>query len=94
MIDYSEFVAATINRQNVLSVERLTTVFKTIDQVSIYASKQDGNGVITVDELKSIFGNGKLPDEIWKQIMEEVDNNGDGELSFAEFQEMMLKLTI
>lgn len=85
-IDYSEFVAASINRQQVLSQKRLETAFKTIDK--------DGSGSLSVDELKQLFGGGKVPDEIWKQIIEEVDKNGDGQISLNEFKEMMLKLTV
>lgn len=57
-IDYSEFVAATINRSKLLSQDRLEKTFKAIDK--------DGNGSISIDELKLIFGNGLVSDEIWK----------------------------
>ena len=29
--------------------------------------------------------------DIWDDILKEVDVNGDGEISFAEFKEMMMK---
>lgn len=65
-IDYSgdlskwllEFVAASINRDQVLSRQRLEMAFKTFDK--------DGSGFLTVDELKEIFGGGRIPDDIWK----------------------------
>lgn len=41
---------------------------------------QDGSGSVTIDELKEIFGGGKLPENIWKEIIEEVDKNKDGEV--------------
>jgi calcium-dependent protein kinase len=31
-------------------------------------------------------------DDVWKDIIKEVDTNGDGEISFDEFEIMMKKL--
>ncbi|CAD8049302.1 unnamed protein product [Paramecium sonneborni] len=81
-IDYSEFVAASINRTKFLSQDRLSKTFKAIDK--------DGNGQISIDELKLIFGNGLVPDQIWKQIMHEV--NDKEEISFQDFSELMQNL--
>ncbi|CAK72710.1 unnamed protein product (macronuclear) [Paramecium tetraurelia] len=87
LIDYSEFVAATINKQKLLQQDILEQAFKAIDN--------DNNGAITVEELKHMFGAGnKIPSETWTKLMEEVDKNGDGVLSLQEFKEMMLKLQI
>ena len=33
-----------------------------------------------------------ISDENWKEILEEVDDNGDGEISFEEFKLMMRNL--
>lgn len=30
--------------------------------------------------------------DIWAEVVKEVDLNGDGEVSFEEFREMMMKL--
>ncbi|CAD8212165.1 unnamed protein product [Paramecium octaurelia] len=81
-IDYSEFVAASINRSKLLSQDRLAKTFKAIDK--------DGNGSISIDELKLIFGNGLVPDQIWKQIIHEV--NDKEEITFQDFSELMLNL--
>jgi len=86
-IDYTEFVMATMNRQKMLSKERLEAVFKLFDK--------DGNGYLTADELKEIFnpGNAKEIDEkVWTDLINEVDQNGDGKISYKEFKDMMLKL--
>jgi len=86
-IDYTEFVMATINRQKLLSKERLEAVFKLFDK--------DGNGYLTADELREIFnpGNAKDIDEkVWAELIKEVDQNGDGQISYKEFKDMMLKL--
>jgi calcium-dependent protein kinase len=41
---------------------------------------KDGSGFLTKDELRGIFGGGKIPDDVWNTIIGEVDNNGDGEV--------------
>jgi calcium-dependent protein kinase len=45
----------------------------------------DGNGKITIDELKAVFASGKAQkatQEVWKKIMADVDKNGDGEIDY------------
>lgn len=63
---------ATINRENLLSKLRLETAFKMFDK--------DGSGSLSIRELKEIFGGDKISDEIWREIIKEVDDNGDGEV--------------
>jgi calcium-dependent protein kinase len=84
-IDYSEFVAATLNRNQLLSRERLEAAFKVFDI--------DGNGTISADELKTILGRQKVyDDEMWAGIIREVDQNGDGVIDMREFCDMMLRM--
>jgi calcium-dependent protein kinase len=64
--------------------ERLVEAFKHFDK--------DGNGKISVKDIKKVFGAGgkKYGNEnIWKQIISEVDEDGDGYITFPEFQKMM-----
>lgn len=35
---------------------------------------------------------GNVDDTVWNQLVSEVDDNGDGQLSYSEFKKMMLKL--
>lgn len=54
---------------------------------------KDNSGYISADEVKEVLGMGKKIDEkIWNDIVLEVDINGDGEISFKEFKQMMEKL--
>lgn len=56
---------------------------------------RDNSGSISVEELKQLFGDSsKIPKEAWNQMLQEVDENGDGQLSLSEFKDMMLKLTV
>lgn len=85
-IDYSEFVAASLNKNKMLSRERLEAAFKAFDV--------DGSGTISADELKSILGkHHAYEDQIWMDIIREVDSNGDGVIDLREFTEMMLKMS-
>jgi calcium-dependent protein kinase len=86
-LDYSEWIVATMDKKKLLSNEKLEAAFNLFDR--------DGSGSISANEIKDVLGVGKNIDEkIWNQIISEVDNNGDGEISFEEFKTMMSKLLI
>ncbi len=83
-IDYTEFIAAAVEKTVLMSNENLRMAFNLIDT--------DGNGEISKEELKSVFGGGAVssrPEEIWDQIMDEVDDNNDGVIAFEEFETAM-----
>jgi calcium-dependent protein kinase len=84
-IDFTEFCLATVNHKKLLTQERLTQVFKMFDT--------DGSGTISRDEIKSFFSMSESGDDGFAQeLIEEVDKNGDGEISFSEFKEMMSQM--
>lgn len=81
-IDYSEFVMATMNEKNLASQNRLESAFKAFDK--------DGNGQISPAEVKMLLGGGGAIDEKQvEKIIAQVDADGDGEVSFSEFCDMM-----
>eukprot|EP00352_Strombidinopsis_acuminata_P004002 CAMPEP_0176397868 /NCGR_PEP_ID=MMETSP0126-20121128/45466_1 /TAXON_ID=141414 ORGANISM="Strombidinopsis acuminatum, Strain SPMC142" /NCGR_SAMPLE_ID=MMETSP0126 /ASSEMBLY_ACC=CAM_ASM_000229 /LENGTH=408 /DNA_ID=CAMNT_0017772431 /DNA_START=230 /DNA_END=1456 /DNA_ORIENTATION=- len=83
-IDYSEFVVAAMNEKTLVTNERLAAAFKMFDK--------DGSGIITSDEIKEVLGFGNdLTSEAVDKIVKQVDENGDGEISFEEFVTMMKK---
>lgn len=84
-IDYSEFVMASMNEKNMLTQEKLEAAFKMFDK--------DNSGLISVDEIKQVLSFGKhLDDSVVQTIVKQVDENGDGEISFDEFSKMMRNL--
>uniref|UniRef100_A0A0G4HAB5 Calcium-dependent protein kinase 1 n=1 Tax=Chromera velia CCMP2878 TaxID=1169474 RepID=A0A0G4HAB5_9ALVE len=84
-IDYTEFLVATLDRKAMCSKEKLESAFRTFDT--------DGSGKISSKELAHIFGVGdKMDQQLWEQIIGEVDKNGDGEVDLNEFKQMMVKL--
>jgi len=52
---------------------------------------KDGNGQISAQEIKAVLGVGKKfgNESIFDQIINEVDINGDGVISYEEFTVMM-----
>jgi len=84
-IDYSEFIMATMNEKKNISEEKLQAAFKTFDK--------DGNGTISADEVKEVMGLSNLDDSAIKDIIDQVDENKDGEIQFDEFCNLMKNLT-
>lgn len=73
---------ACANKESLLDDRQLKNSFGFFDK--------DGSGTVTVEELKEALGIGKNIDEqVWKDVINEVDENGDGEIDFNEFKAMM-----
>ena len=85
-INFSEFLTVNYKKDKLLSEETVEKTFQLFDI--------DGNGYITLDELKE-----SMPIEItskleWRELIEEVDKDGDNQISYDEFKEMMEKLIV
>ena len=84
-IDYTEFMAAAYQKDLLLSTENLQNAFKLFDE--------DGDGYISKEEIKKVFGGENVSaergDQTWDDIMREVDKDNDGKISFAEFEAAM-----
>merc|ERR1719150_1220553 len=86
-IDYSEFVVAAMNENQLTTNEKLQAAFKMFDK--------DGSGIISPEEIKEVLsfgGTNALSKEAIEAIVKQVDENGDGEISFEEFVDMMKKI--
>ena len=72
-IDYTEFVMATMEEQNLITDQRLKQAFELFDA--------DKSGALSPDEIKEVlcFDSGVDPEEV-DRIIAEVDENGDGEI--------------
>ncbi|GFR48541.1 hypothetical protein Agub_g10439 [Astrephomene gubernaculifera] len=83
LIDYEEFLAATINRSKLEREELLKQAFARFDE--------NGDGQITRQELFNALSDPSLgvdPKEI-DEIIEQVDLDGSGTIDFGEFAKMM-----
>ena len=80
-INYTEFLAATMNTQTFLREDYLKTAFQMFDQ--------DGSGKIDRNELHQLLAGDQFKDVYTQEQLEtaikEVDDNGDGEIDFNEF---------
>lgn len=88
-IEYEEFLRNIFNMQILLTKENLQLAFEAFDK--------DGNGVLTPDEIKDALGVLNDEDEdhenvVLKRILDSMDANGDGSISFDEFYDIMMKI--
>jgi len=85
VIDYSEFLAAALDRKQYLSEQACWTAFKVFDL--------DGDGRISLDELRKVLDNESVEEALGQDnaatLLKDVDQNGDGTIDFKEFMAMM-----
>lgn len=76
-IEYSEFLAATMDMNHAIREENILRAFQVFDK--------KGTGVISFAELTKIMGS----EEHAREVAGEIDLNGDGVISYEEFKAMM-----
>ena len=76
-INYTEFLAATVDRSKAYSKERIREVFDTFDK--------NHDGKLDLSELKNFLGGGQNSESVILGVLKETDTNGDGEIDFDEF---------
>nr|CAA89202.1 calcium-stimulated protein kinase [Chlamydomonas moewusii] len=82
--DYEEFLAATINQSKLEREDRLKIAFEHFDL--------DHDGSITHDELMQSLANLGINDAGIKEIIADVDRDGNGQIDYNEFCLMMRNL--
>jgi calcium-dependent protein kinase len=82
-IDFSEFIVAALREEELTSDEYLKNAFKMFDK--------DNSGLIHPHEIKKVLGfaENAITPEMMESIMKQVDANGDGEISYEEFCDLM-----
>ena len=84
-IECEEFVRAGIDKKLLKNKKELELTFEFLDK--------DKNGEISVEELKEVFGVESVEDEkILVDLMKSIDTDFDGQISFEEYYNMMLKI--
>jgi Ca2+-binding EF-hand superfamily protein len=85
---------AATNKGFLLTEQNLKNAFRMLDQ--------DSSGYITLREFKLLFGTLNLSENIWMKMIETVDDNSDGKvsfipilkISFEEFSNMMYAMRL
>ena len=81
-IDYTEFLAASMDQKIFMKEENLRHAFSYFDK--------DKDGLITVKELRNILQDTEaISDQELEEIIQEADSNSDGTVDFEEFLSMM-----
>ena len=83
-INFSEFITVNMEKEKVLNEKMLKNAFKIFDL--------DGNGYITIDELKETIPLEIQNNSQWIDIVKEVDQDGDCQINYEEFKFMMEKI--
>jgi len=85
VIDYTEFLAATLAKAQYLKEDVCWSAFKLFDK--------NGDGKISQDELKTVLQSDDIKEaagmDTISKLMQQVDTSGDGFIDFQEFMEMM-----
>eukprot|EP00933_Yihiella_yeosuensis_P082330 TRINITY_DN9617_c0_g2_i1.p1 TRINITY_DN9617_c0_g2~~TRINITY_DN9617_c0_g2_i1.p1 ORF type:complete len:508 (+),score=149.82 TRINITY_DN9617_c0_g2_i1:95-1618(+) len=85
VIDYTEFLAATLDRHQYMKEDVCWSAFRVFDR--------NGDGQISMEELNQVLGDKDIEDVMGTQaiaeLLREVDGNGDGYIDFKEFMQMM-----
>ncbi|CAK0828672.1 unnamed protein product [Prorocentrum cordatum] len=89
VIDYTEFLAATIEKRQYIQEDVCWTAFRVFDL--------NGDGKITPNEMRMVLNNGNVNSLVDVQatadVLKEVDKNGDGAIDFKEFMTMMRNMS-
>jgi calcium-dependent protein kinase len=90
VIDYTEFLAATIEKRLYIQEDVCWTAFRVFDM--------NGDGKITPNELRMVLNNGNMESVVdinaTADLLKEVDRNGDGAIDFKEFMGMMRGMSV
>ena len=80
LVNYTEFLAATVNQQMFYNKQNLLKVFAAFDK--------NGDGKIDLEELKEVMGAGNTDASI-RSMIDEADINKDGMIDIDEFMNHM-----
>ncbi|CAD8113683.1 unnamed protein product [Paramecium sonneborni] len=80
-VDFTEFISAALLQQQKITINNVKLAFRMFDI--------DGNGVISKQELESIFGGIEIDNQAWDDILQKCDRNQDGVIEEEEFVKLL-----
>ena len=81
-LEFEEFLRACLDQKKVLSDDNLLYAFNFFDK--------DYTGKISVEKIKANFIENSVKNEVFENILNEIEHNQDGEIDFLEFKNMMM----
>ena len=85
LISLQEFMMVTVNQEKFLTVQKLESVFRELDV--------DRNQRISLEELNVFLGQSPHVDkDLLRQAFEEVAPDGQDEITFPQFQQLITNL--
>ena len=82
-LEYTEFLRAAIDKENLLSEENLIKTFQAIDIT--------GDGVVTYSEFEASFGV-EICSSVLEELLQMVDPDKTGKIGFEQFREFLIKI--
>jgi calcium-dependent protein kinase len=84
VIDFTEFLRASVTRKKVLTRANIEKAFRLFDQ--------DKSGTIEVEELRAwLTDESTTTEALVKEILSTADKNGDGKIDMEEFESLLLE---
>ena len=82
-LEFNEWCTTTMDKRQMLKRPMLLQAFKMIDK--------DGSGVVSFDEVRDIVigDTSEENDDIFRQMLRDIDIDADGKMDFKEFEKMM-----
>lgn len=85
-VTFKEFVATSLNHQRSLNQKNILETFRVFDK--------NNNGMICVDELLNILdANNKWSDSEFKEMLKELDSDGNNFIDFKEFEHLVNEMS-
>jgi len=83
VIDYTEFIAAALDKKSYIEEDVCWTAFRVFDR--------NGDGKISKEEIALVLNDGDVKNcaKDLAELIKDIDTNGDGEVDFQEFMQMM-----
>lgn len=85
VISYSEWLMTAMNRQKILTNEKLEAAFQGFDV--------DKSNTVSFQEIQNfLFGTKHINEDLLREIISKVDADKDGDITFDQFKTLMFEL--